>query len=352
MATPLKIESYLRDVFGPEAKLISINALGQEEHDTGISNLLRLEVQVGSATQQLILRRPAPTVYGTEQLADRAQAVLQAYEAYRHLPRHPRSLDVAVLRKDGTLSSIPGDTEFVLLQEYAPGTPYVLSLLQSLRSEELDELAERRAAALAEYLLSLHRETRDDSRVYRRSLRDLIAGGTGAMGVIGGYAQELRDAFHAELNDILRDFISLAWHLDRYPCRLCRIHGDFHPLNVLFGEATELSVIDSAGIGWGDAALDVGNLLMNYYTLYNQPGRLSSPSGRRLAERFLQTYVAGCSDVAGLYRVLPLPMARVALIMATTDFFPHRPMDERRRLIQLAGSILSAGVFSPHLFTT
>ena len=346
-----EIQSYLRKVLGSDAELVSVHALGEEEHDTGISKLQRLEVRSGSQTRQLILRKPASTVYSTEQLSDRAHAVLQAYELYKHIPRHPESIDVAVIRADGTLDSIRGDSEFILLQEYAPGDLYFPTLLQSLESDEPDELADQRAVALAEYLIELHSEKRRDDQIYRRSLRDLVGSGVGVMGVMGGYSNEVRDEFHDQLSDILRDFISLSWNIGSSSCeRLCRVHGDFHPLNILFGEGTDLTAIDATGTGWGDAAFDVGILFMNYYALYNQAGRLSSPSGERLAERFMNTYTAGCQDREGLYRVLPLALARGALIMATTDFFPHRPMDERERLIRLAGDILSAGIFTPELF--
>lgn len=171
------------------------------------------------------------------------------------------------------------------------------------------------------------------------------------MGVLGGYSKELREAHHDRLGRILRDFIALTWDVHRYTNRLCRIHGDLHPLNILFGEDTQLSVIDATGTGWGDAAFDVGTLLINYYTLYNDKGGLGTGSGRRLAERFLGAYVERCEDPEGLYRVLALPLARGALIMATTDFFPDRADVERERLIRLAADILSAGVFTPSLFT-
>ncbi|MEZ4433673.1 MAG: hypothetical protein R3F65_14800 [bacterium] len=82
-------------------------------------------------------------------------------------------------------------------------------------------------------------------------------------------------------------------------------------------------------------------MLANYYALHNAPGQIGTPAGRWLAERFLATYEARCPDPAALRRALPLPLARGALIMATTDFFPDRPLDERDQLIQLAG-ILSA----------
>jgi aminoglycoside phosphotransferase (APT) family kinase protein len=348
---PSKIQAYLHEVLGPDAELVGVKALGEEEHATGISNLLRLEVRVGAEKKLLILRRPASTVYSTEQPSDRASAVIQAYATYNRIPRHPRSLDVAVIHADGSLGRVPGSCEFVLLQEYVDGELYFPSLMQSLERNEVSELEERRAVALAEYLAELHSQRNDDIRIYRRALRDLVAGGVGVMGVLGGYSKELRDAHHDRLSGILKDFIALAWDLDRYPNRLCRIHGDFHPLNILFGKETQFSVIDAYGPGWGDAAFDVGTMLMNYYALHNEKGGLGTPAGRQLAERFLSAYVDRCDDPEGLYRVLPLPLARGALIMATTYFFPHRPEVERDRLIRLAGDILSARVFTPSLFT-
>lgn len=351
MIHPSKIQAYLHEILGPDAELVGVKALGEEEHATGISNLLRLEVRVGTEQKLLMLRRPASTIYSTEQPSDRASAVIQAYTTYNRIPRHPRSLDVAVICADGSLSRVPGSCEFVLLQEYVDGELYFHSLMQTLETNEVSELAERRAVALAEYLAELHSQRNDDIRIYRRALRDLVAGGVGVMGVLGGYSKELRDAHHDRLGGILKDFTALAWDLDRSSNRLCRIHGDFHPLNILFGKDTQFSAIDAFGIGWGDAAFDVGTLLMNYYALYNEEGGLGSPSGRRLAERFLSAYVDRCEDPEGLYRVLPLPLARGALIMATTYFFPHRPDVERDRLIRLAGDILSARVFTPSLFT-
>lgn len=347
-----KLSAHLRDVFGPDAELLATKPLGVADHDTGLSSLLHLTVRADGAQRQLVLRRATPTVYGTEQFPDRAREILQARALYDRLPRHPRAVGVALQHTDGSLMRLPDDVELVLLHEFAEGEVYVGDLIRCLQSGSAEEADLRRAGALGEYLAELHAERSDDQRSYRRALRDFVAGGNGVMGVLGGYSNALRDAFHARLGAILRDVVGLAWEIEQRPGPLCRAHGDFHPLNILFGPDGRPLVIDATGSGWGDPAFDVGTMYANFQTLCNDPDRLGTAAGRQLAARFLDAYVARCDDPDALYRALPLAVARSVLIVATESFFPHRSMDERGRLIGLAGDVLSAGVFEPALFAS
>ena len=54
------------------------------------------------------------------------------------------------------------------------------------------------------------------------------------------------------------------WKLRNRTGRLCQVHGDFHPWNVMFRNGTDFSVLDRSRGEWGEAADDITAMAMNY----------------------------------------------------------------------------------------
>ncbi|MEZ4433674.1 MAG: phosphotransferase [bacterium] len=61
--------------------------------------------------------------------------------------------------------------------------------------------------------------------------------------MLRGYSEATRARYHDALRAIVERFAALAWDLSARPGRVCRAHGDFHPLNVLFDDDTGLRVV-------------------------------------------------------------------------------------------------------------
>src|SRR5262249_57771066 len=114
----------------------------------------------------------------------------------------------------------------------------------------------------------------------------------------------------AECEALERKAVKWRWKLRGRAHRLSRVHGDFHPWNILFKEGTELAVLDRSRGEWGEPADDVAALGINYlfFGLRKGGGREVADPFRRLFEGFL----SGCLKEGGdreLLEVLP-PVVR------------------------------------------
>src|SRR5688500_13350615 len=115
----LQIEVYLQGVVDPGARIVSMKILG-ECRDTdikgrGYGTPLLINYEVAGKQQHAVLHTMSPGPFGHEHMADRAQVLLWAHEAFNHLPRHVRSLDAGAFRSDGSAVALGDAEEFFIL---------------------------------------------------------------------------------------------------------------------------------------------------------------------------------------------------------------------------------------------
>ena len=75
------------------------------------------------------------------------------------------------------------------------------------------------------------------------------------MGILDSYPHPYPLLPAADCEALERDLVSWRWRLRERHHRLSRVHGDFHPWNLLFREDTELSVLDRSRGEWGEPAM-------------------------------------------------------------------------------------------------
>ena len=95
-------------------------------------------------------------------------------------------------------------------------------------------------------------------------MRDLVGHGEGIFGVMDGYPEAVPDAPPVRLQAIERRCVAYRWTLRAREGRLARIHGDFHPFNLVFSHEGETLALDASRGCEGDAADDVVCLAINY----------------------------------------------------------------------------------------
>jgi aminoglycoside phosphotransferase family enzyme len=136
------------------------------------------------------------------------------------------------------------------------------------------------------------------------------------------------------------------WKLRGNTGRLSRVHGDFHPWNILFQEGTDFSVLDRSRGEWGEPADDVAALGINYlfFGVRKSEGREVAEPFRSLFDRFMDTYVAGSGD-AEIIRVLPPFFMFRALVLAHPRWYPTLPEPTRRALLDFAHAMAEASEF-------
>jgi hypothetical protein len=279
-------------------------------------------------------------------MADRAQVLLWEYGAFNRLPRHVRSLDVGGFTRSGDLISLGKIDELFLLTEYAEGKGYFLDLARIQAQGELTELDLARADALRGYLVDIHRASGSDSGLYIRRIRELVGHGECIMGMTDSYPTNLAFPAPEVLEKIELLCVRWRWKLKGFTHRLKRIHGDFHPWNILFRAGADFRVLDRSRGDYGDPADDVASLTLNYvFSSLQHSGRLEG-AFEVLFERFWKSYLEESGDREMLEVVAPFFVFR-ALVMASPVWYPKLPMSVRKSLFTFMHSVLEAERFEP-----
>lgn len=348
------LRAYLARVLGRPVELLSVRplkgSLGEEVDPKAFGFGVPLEVEclVGGEPRQFVLARTRPEEgFGHEYPADRAWSAVWGHTAYNSLPGHVRSLDVGFVRKNGELASAADAEEFFQLVEKAEGVPYWLDL-NRLLTEETRPLDVARVEALADYLAEIHGMKRRGPSLYQRRIRELVGHGEGLMGILDSYPHPYPLLPRAACAALEHAAVEWRWRLSGLSHRLARVHGDFHPWNLLFREGTEFSVLDRSRGEWGEPADDVAALSINYlfFGLLKGPG-LAEPF-RGLFRHFLETYRARSGDKE-LFAALPPFYAFRALVIAHPRWYPRIALRVRIALLNFACSLGDLAPFEPEV---
>jgi Phosphotransferase enzyme family len=347
---------YLAGLYPRPVELLAVRRLKSAEGDSadnpksfGYGVPFEVECLVGGEPRQLVVARTRPARgFGHDYPADRAWQALYGHAAYNSFPRHVRSLDVGFVRASGELVSAADAAEFFQLVEKAPGHLYWLDL-DRLLSLPLNDLDVERARAFARFLAACHGDRHDEPTLYERRIRELVGHGECVMGILDSYPHPYPLLPSAECEALERDLVTWRWRLRGRTHRLSRVHGDFHPWNLLVGEGTEFSVLDRSRGEWGEPADDVSALGINY--LFFGVRKSARAGGRGVAEpflglfhTFLDAYLAASGDQE-LLEVLPPFFAFRALVIAHPRWYPALTDATRRVLLGFAGAMARPGVF-------
>jgi hypothetical protein len=354
VATPSPIVPGLRAHLArlyPEHRIAALEPLAPDTGATaaatskaaGYGFPVRIVLEGPGDRVDLVWRVAGRDEFGHDRRADRAANQLLAFDDFTHIPQHIRAIDVGAIRDDGTLVSI-GAGELYLITTYAPGTIYAEDLRRVARdgSAGTDDVA--RAESLARYLARLHVPIADPRR-YRRAIRDLVGHGEGVFGMIDGYPEDVPGAPAELLRAIESRCLDWRWRLRAREQRLARIHGDFHPFNIVF-DGERFTALDASRGTCGDPADDVTALSINYL-LFALDTQAAWPRGLGvLWRRFWAEYLRARPD-AELTAVAPPFFAWRALVVCNPRFYPRLGSHGRAALLALARYALDRGVLEP-----
>jgi hypothetical protein len=240
--TPATLEAALRRLL-PGAALLAVEPLGVEpahavaRKGTGYGRPLKLLVQLpGGERRALVFRTAAPDQFGHDRRSDRLAELALAFDTFDLVPDHVLALDVGAVAPGG-LTSLRDAGEPYLLTDFAEGRLYADDL-RALVKDDPVALDLERARALARWLVRLHAHRLDDAVAWQRSVRDLVGAGEGIFGLVDAYPPGAPGVAPGVLQSLERRALEWRWRLRDRTDRLRRIHGDFHPFNLLFGEGT------------------------------------------------------------------------------------------------------------------
>jgi hypothetical protein len=340
-----EIRNYLSRLLSRPVTVLAIReegkkALGGELKAYGYGTPVFIEYRVDGEHRQAVLETMSPSSFGHDHFSDRAQSILWEHGAFNTLPRHVCSLDSGAFLRSGAMISTGQTEEFFLLTEFIDGQGYFLDLDRISRTGTATEADQERAAALADYLAEIHAVKRSAPQLYTRRIRDLLGHGECIMGLIDNYP-----LLHGFIDqDLLRRIeqkcIDWRWKIKGRSHRLCQVHGDFHPWNILFRQGTDFTVLDRSRGEWGEPADDVTCITINYlFSSLLASGRFAGPC-EQLFHQFWERYLDRTGD-RELPEVAAPFLAWRGLVIASPVWYPHLPDEVRRRIFAFIENVLS-----------
>jgi hypothetical protein len=327
----------------PDAATISSTHKG-----TGYGAPVRIELLDRGRTRSLVLHTATKNEFGHDRRADRAAAMLLAADSFGLVPGHVRVLDVGAYGVYGGCISLRNSGEFYVLTEWGDGTPYADDLRAIAERGRADARDLQRTDVLVDRLLALHGERLPDTQAYTRAIRDLLGSGEGIFGIVDAYPGDTPAASPERLLGIQQQCLVWRERLKQKHQRLRRIHGDYHPFNLLFDDHDQLVLLDASRGCAGDPADDLTALSVNYLFFgLEAPG--AWPAGfAPLWHRFWGNYLERASDPE-LPRVMAPFFAWRCLVVCCPRWYPDLRESTRDKLLWFAEQLLGGTDFSPDL---
>lgn len=342
-----RMERYLGRVLGKDVRVTGLRRLGHPEEGKafGYGMPVRVDYETAKGRESAVLHTMGPGSFGHEHMADRARILLWSHQAFNRLPRHVRSLDVGAFESAGDLISLGGVEEFCLLTEYAEGQPYALDLERLSASGRITDLDVARSDALCDYLAEIHAEHGADARLYVRRNRELVGDGECIMGLTDSYPEHALFTPQV-LEHIEHRAVAWRWRLKHRTHRLRRVHGDFHPWNILFASGDEFRVLDRSRGEYGDPADDITCITVNYLLFSLQKTGKLEGAFEALFHRFWSRYLEKTGDGEILEVAAPFFVFR-ALVLASPLWYPALDDAARAKLLNFILAVLDEERFDP-----
>jgi hypothetical protein len=346
------IEELIRARF-PGATILASERLGVDERapdatqkGTGYGVPVRVRLRERDGGERAVVFHTARADdFGHDRRADRAAAMLLAYDTYATLPRHVSALDVGLIDADGHPCSIAGTREAYLVTGWAPGRLYAEDL-QTIAGHGVTARDHRRLDVLVDYLVALHTRHRGRLAGYTRAVRDLVGSGEGVFGIVDGYPDDVPAAPPARLRRLEERCAEWRWRLRGRESRIARVHGDFHPFNIVFDGEYELALLDASRGAMGEPADDVTALAINFvFFAAGVPGGWERGLGG-LWHRLWSRYLHATSDHEVL-EVAPPWLAWRALVLCNPRWYPKLGVDARDRLLGWVERVLDEQRLDP-----
>lgn len=347
------IKKYLQSYFG---RHIEVNYVGdingdqdqnEDIKDFGYGNSVLVRFSQDGQEKEYILASMKKNTFGHDFCYDRAKTLLMDYKLFNKMPKHVNATDVGVFTPKKEFFSIGYCQEFYILREKADGREYSQDLFRIAEKRSTTDQDIERLHALVDYLVEIHAKKHNNIPLYRRRIRELIGHGECIMGLNDNYPEELSFTNLKELEEIEKKCIEWRYKLRNYSKRLCQVHGDYHPWNILFREGTDFTVLDRSRGEWGEPADDVSSMSLNYLFFSLDCCGKVEPVFLDMFETFWKRYLKKTKDKEMLKVVAPF-FAWRCLVLASPLWYPKLDDSIRRSLFNFIHNVLDQEEFNPY----
>lgn len=345
------LESYLKSVYGRDLKLLSTRKMGEtiptseDVKGFGYGSPLLVDFEVkGKKGSAVLSTMRAQYGFGHDHFSDRAKIMIWQNSTFPALPKHVPSLDVGYFTDKGKLVSAGNATEYFLLMEKVEGKEYFFDL-ERVKESGATDLDYERTVTLSNYLAEIHAVKNDCPPLYLRKIRETVGDGECIFGILDDYPDNPSFLDEGELVEIEKICVQWRWMLRDKARRLCQVHGDFHPWNIMFREGTDFSVLDRSRGEWGEAADDITALAMNYIFYSVQKSLRLTGDLKDLFELFFENYLEKTGDEELLEVIAPFFAFR-ATVVASPTWYPLLSDDVRRALFNFLENVLASKKFN------
>ncbi|WP_027722399.1 phosphotransferase family protein [Maridesulfovibrio zosterae] len=346
--TTRMIEQYLKVAFGSKTVLIDYGDIGsldkQGMKGFGYGKPLLVRFSVGKDELETVISIMKGDNYGHQFYWDRAAILMFQHETSARLSRHVKPMGIGYINNSGEMIPLNEPKEFFILNEKLEGYDYFHDL-ERIRKGKFLKQDQENAANMAKWLAEIHSVRKDDSHLYMRRVRDLIGSSECIMGLIDEAFNHPCEFFYRDqFINLEKRLIDWRWKLSNYTHRLCAVHGDFHPWNVLISDSGEFSVLDRSRGEWGEAAGDLSCMATNYILFGLYDGDNFSESFKTLYMTFFDKYLELTGDTNILKVLAPFFVFR-GLVVASPVWYPDHPVEVRNKLLCFIENVLEDEVF-------
>ena len=345
------LEEYLKSIYGRNVVLKDIRKMGEtvatkeDVKGFGYGSPLMVEyVKDGRELSAVLSTMRVQQGFGHDHFSDRAGILIWQNDAFARLRRHVPSLDVGYFTPEGKLVSAGEAEEYFLLMDKVEGREYFYDL-DRVKEKGAEDLDRKRALALSSYLAEIHSVKLDSPPLYQRKIRETVGHGECIFGIFDDYPEAPGFLERGELCQIEKLCVEWRWKLRGMTHRLCQVHGDFHPWNVMFREGTDFTVLDRSRGEWGEAADDLTAMTMNYiFYSVQKHGRLTGDL-QEIFELFFENYLDKTHDDE-LQSVIAPFFAFRAAVVASPTWYPLLSGQTRRILFNFLENVLRSESFN------
>ena len=345
------LEAYMQSLYGSDLSLLSTRKMGETIPTTedvkgfGYGSPLLVEYVVNGKKDSAVLSSMrVQHGFGHDHFSDRAGIMIWQNSTFAGLPKHVPSLDVGYFTEKGTLVSAGDAREYFLLMEKIEGKEYFFDL-ERVKEQGATDLDSSRVIALSNYLAEIHAVKNDCPPLYQRKIRETVGDGECIFGILDDYPDSPGFLDLDELQEVEKICVEWRWMLRSKARRLCQVHGDFHPWNIMFREGTDFSVLDRSRGEWGEAADDITALAMNYIFYSVQKSLRLTGDLKDLFELFFENYLEKTGDEELLEVIAPFFAFR-AVVVASPTWYPLLSDDVRRALFNFLENVLASKKFN------